>query len=74
MSMFVHSYENDLNVDFVVFTIEHYYTILIVILILPFMCGLFIAGLLLESLFWTYEQEEGLLALVFLAVFFMLWL
>ena len=65
MSMFAHSYENDLNVDFVVFTIEHYYTILIVILILPFMCGLFIVGLLLESLFWTYEEEEGLLGLVF---------
>lgn len=62
MSMFVHSYENDLNVDFVVFTIEHYYTILIVIVILPFMCGLFIVGLL-ESPYWTYEQEEGLLAL-----------
>lgn len=61
--MFAHSYENDVNVDFVVFTIEHYYTILIVILILPFMCGLFIAGLLLESLFWTYEQEEELLGL-----------
>ena len=61
--MFAHSYENDVNVDFVVFTIEHYYTILIVILILPFMCGLFIVGLLLESLFWTYEEEEGLLGL-----------
>ncbi len=62
VSMFAHSYENDVNVDFVVFTIEHYYTILIVILILPFMCGLFIVGLL-ESPYWTYEQEEGLLAL-----------
>lgn len=63
MSMFVHSYENDLNVDFVVFTIEHYYIILIVIVILPVLFGWFIAGLLLESTYWTYEQEEGLLGL-----------
>ena len=62
--MFAHSYENDVDVDFVVFTIEHYYTILIVIVILPFICGLFIVGLL-ESPYWTCEQEEGLLALVF---------
>ena len=61
-SMFAYSYENDVDVDFVVFTIEHYYTILIVIVILPFMCGLFIVGLL-ESPYWTYEQEEGLFAL-----------
>ena len=61
--MFERFYDNDIGVDFVVFTIEHYYTILIVILILPFMCGLFIVGLL-ESPYWTCEQEEGLLALV----------
>lgn len=61
-SMFAHFYENDVNVNFVVFTIEHYYTIIIVIIILPFMCGLFIVGLL-ESPYWTCEQEEGLLAL-----------
>ena len=64
MSMFVHSYENDLNVDFVVFTMEHYYIILIVIVILPMLFGLFIAGLL-QSHCWTFEQEAGLLALVF---------
>lgn len=69
MSMFVHSYENDLNVDFVVFTIEHYYTILIVILILPVLFGWFIAGLL-QSHCWTFEQEEELLALVFLGGIF----
>lgn len=63
MSMFAHSYENDVNVDFVVFTIEHYLAVFLVITILPFMCGLFIVGLLLESTYWTYEQEEGLLGL-----------
>lgn len=69
MSMFVHSYENDLNVDFVVFTIEHYYIILIVIVILPVLFGWFIAGLL-QSHCWTFEQEEELLALVFLGGIF----
>lgn len=72
--MFERFYDNDIGVDFVVFTIEHYYTILIVILILPFMCGLFIVGLLLESPYWTCEQEEGLLALALFGGFFMLWL
>lgn len=63
MSIFACSYENDVNVDFVVFTIEHYYIILIVIVILPVLFGWFIVGLLLESTYWTYEQEEGLLGL-----------
>lgn len=62
--MFEGFYDNDIGVDFVVFTIEHYYTILIVILMLPVLFGWLIAGLL-KSHYWTFEQEEGLLALVF---------
>ena len=68
VSMFAHSYENDVNVDFVVFTIEHYYTILIVITILPFMCGLFIAGI--KSPYWTLGQEEGIFCFATIGGFF----
>lgn len=57
MGMFVYSYENDVNVDFVVFTIEHCLAVFLVITILPFMCGLFIAGLGIP--YWTFEQEEN---------------
>ena len=68
VSMFAHSYENDVNVDFVVFTIEHYYTILIVIAILPFMCGLFIAGI--KNPYWTLGQEEGIFCFATIGGFF----
>ena len=63
MSMFNIFYDNDIGVDFVVFTIEHYFTIFIVIVILPVLLGWLIIGLL-KSPYWTYEQEEGILALV----------
>ncbi|ETD25606.1 hypothetical protein [Helicobacter canis] len=62
-NMFEIFYDNDIGVDFVVFTIEHYFTIPIVIVIFPVLFGWLIVGLL-KSPYWTYEQEEGLFALV----------
>lgn len=55
-SMFAYSYENDVNVDFVVFTLENYYAVFLVIMILPFMCGLFIVGL--ENPYLTFQEDE----------------
>lgn len=69
-SMFAYSYENDVNVDFVVFTIEYYYIILIVIMLLPMICAMFIG--VLKSPYWTYEQEEGIFALAIFGGIFML--
>lgn len=77
-SMFAIFYDNNIGVDFVVFTIEHYYTIFIVIMILPFVCGLFIAGLI--SPYLTFEQEDeifgfamagGFLYVVVVGIFFL---
>lgn len=77
VEMFMYSYENDVNVDFVVFTIEYYYIILIVIMLLPTICAMFIG--VLKSPYWTDEQEEGIFALAmfggifyvtFMAIFF----
>ena len=56
VSMFGIFYDNDIGVDFVVFTIEHYLAVFLVIVILPFMCGLFIVWL--GSPYWTFEQED----------------
>lgn len=55
-SMFAYSYENDVNVDFVVFTIEHCLAVSLVIVILPIMYGLFIVGL--ENPYLTFQQED----------------
>ena len=55
-SMFAYSYENDVNVDFVVFTIEHCLAVSLVIVILPFMYGLFIVGL--KNPYLTFQQED----------------
>lgn len=77
-SMFAIFYKHDIYADFVVFTIEHYYTIFIVIMILPFVCGLFIAGL--TSPYLTFEQEGeifgfamagGFLYVVVVGIFFL---
>lgn len=62
-NMFEIFYDNDIGVDFVVFTIEHYFTILVVIVILPVLLGWLIVGLL-KSPYWTYEQKKGLFAFV----------
>ncbi|TLD93395.1 hypothetical protein LS74_001295 [Helicobacter magdeburgensis] len=72
-SMFAYSYENDVNVDFVVFTIEYYYIILIVIMLLPMICAMFIG--VLKSPYWTYEQEEGIFALaIFGGIFYVMFM
>lgn len=55
-SMFAYSYENDVNVDFVVFIIEHCLAVFLVIVILPFMYGLFIVGL--KNPYLTFQQED----------------
>ena len=55
-SMFAYSYENDVNVDFVVFTIEHCLAVFLVIVILPIMYGLFIVRL--ENPYLTFQQED----------------
>ena len=69
-SMFAYSYENDVNVDFVVFTIEHCLAVSLVIVILPIMYGLFIVGL--ENPYLTFQQEDDIFALLWLVVFFIL--
>ena len=79
MSMFACSYENDVNVDFVVFTIEHCFAVFLVIMILPyFMCGLFIIWLE-KYPYLTFEQEDEIycfaaagsfLYLVIIGIFF----
>ena len=66
-SMFAYSYENDVNVDFVVFTIEHCLAVFLVIMILPFMCGLFILGL--ENPYLTFEQEDEIRCFVMVGGF-----
>ncbi len=57
-SMFAYSYENDVNVDFVVFTIEHYIAIFLAIIILPVVCGWLIGWLI--SPYCSFKQEDGI--------------
>lgn len=57
-SMFAYSYENDVNVDFVVFTIEHYIAIFLTIIILPVVCGWLIGWLI--SPYCSFKQEDGI--------------
>lgn len=57
-SMFAYSYENDVNVDFVVFTIEHYVAIFLTIIILPVVCGWLIGWLI--SPYCSFKQEDGI--------------
>lgn len=57
-NMFAYSYENDVNVDFVVFTIEHYVAIFLTIIILPVVCGWLIGWLI--SPYCSFKQEDGI--------------
>ncbi|WP_110558724.1 hypothetical protein [Helicobacter cinaedi] len=58
--MLTYSYECDVNVDFVVFTIEHYFVCLVFAMVLPIIFGLLTAFLIRKHL--TDDEEVNFIA------------
>ncbi|BDB65708.1 hypothetical protein T36_2187 (plasmid) [Helicobacter cinaedi] len=69
VGMFAYSYECDVNVDFVVFTMEHYLVCFVFAMVLPTIFGLFTAFLIRKHLtddevwnFFAFNMLGGLLS------------
>ena len=76
--MFAYSYECDVNVDFVVFTIEHYLVCFVFAMVLPIIFGLLAAFLIRKHLTndeeWNFIVFNMLVGLLNILIIFFLWI